>query len=98
MSTQPTATLNPTIAAITIDSLTYVPAVIAGIQAAEATGQPGATKQQAVINGILGSVEGATGVLATTPGVNANVSAIAALINLFVSIFYPHKAATTATE
>lgn len=73
--------LNPTIAAITSNTLSYAPAVVAGVQAAEITGASGATKQQAVINGILAGSQA----LEIAP--NPNVAAIAALINLFVSIF-----------
>jgi hypothetical protein len=91
MSTTPQA-LNPTVAAITTDTLTYTPAVIAGVQAAEVTGASGPTKLQAVVNGVLAG----SAALEATP--NSNVAAIAALTNLIVSIFnatgiFSHKKA-----
>lgn len=92
MSTSATPPLNPTIAAITTQTLTYTPAVIAGVQAAETSLASGPSKQQAVINAILAGSQAAEGVP------NPNVAAIAALVNLTVSIFnalglFKHKAA-----
>ncbi len=85
-----------TIQAINNDTIAYAPAVIAGIQAAEATGSiTGATgpqKAQAVIDGVL------AGSQALENSKNANVAGIAALVDLFVSIFnslgvFKHKTA-----
>ena len=86
---------NPTIQAITTDTLEYVPAVAAGVQAAELSSASGATKQQAVVNAIIAG----SGALETGP--NPNVDAIAALTNLFVSIFnatgiFSHKSTPPA--
>lgn len=88
-----------TVNGITNQELTYLPAVLAGIQAAEAANAaaPGQQKAQAVLDGI---VAGAS-VEAGTPGANPNVAAISALISLSVSIFsamgiFKHKATATA--
>lgn len=94
MSPSPTTqTVSPTVTAITNATINYVPAVIAGVQAAEASTAAGTTKLQAVVNGVLGT----TGALETNS--NPNVAAIAALANLFVSIFnstglFSHKSST----
>jgi hypothetical protein len=79
MSTANT-TLNPTIAAITSHTITFAPAVIAGVQAAEMSSANGTTKQQAVVNAVLAGARAAEG----TP--NPNVAAIASLVDLVVSV------------
>lgn len=84
-----------TINTITTQTLSYAPAVIAGVQAAELSGASGETKAQAVVNAVLagsGAAESAT---------NPNVAGIASLVNLFVSIFnatglFSHKATVPA--
>lgn len=86
-------TINPTIAAITNGTLTYTPAVIAGVQAAEASSADGATKQEAVVNAILAGSQAVESVP------NPNVAGIAALVNLTISILnalglFKHKAKT----
>lgn len=88
-----------TVNGITNQELTYLPAVLAGIQAAEAANAaaPGTQKAQAVLDGI---VAGST-VAAEAPGANPNVAAISALISLSVSIFnamgvFKRKPAPTA--
>lgn len=89
-----------TVATITTNELQYAPAVLAGVQVAEAAGvnATGAEKAQAVLNGIL---EGSQ-VLATTPTVPPSVAGIAALINLSVSIInafglFGHKTTNVTT-
>lgn len=82
---------NSTISAITTQTLTYAPAVIAGVQAAETTGASGTSKLQAVVNGVLAGSQALEG------APNPDVAGIAALVNLFVSIFnatgiFGHKA------
>jgi len=84
--------MRTTIAAIDNSVIAYTPAVIAGVQAAEASSASGGTKLQAVVNGVLGT----TGALESNP--NPNVAAVSALVNLFVSIFnatglFGHKSA-----
>lgn len=83
---------NTTISAITTQTLTYAPAVIAGVQAAETTGASGTSKLQAVVNGVLAGSQALEG------APNPDVAGIAALVNLFVSIFnatgiFSHKKA-----
>lgn len=60
---------------------TYTPAVIAGVQAAEVSGASGSAKLQAVLDGIQAGSAAAE--LIPIP----QVEAIAALVNLVVSIF-----------
>lgn len=72
--------MNPIISAITLATVNYSPAVLAGIQAAEASKASGSTKLQAVVNGVLGT----TGALETNT--NPNVAAVSALANFFVGI------------
>lgn len=72
--------------------LAYLPAVIAGTQAAEQSTASGAAKLQAVVNGILAG----SAIEAGSP--NVNVAAVASLVNLVVSIFnatgvFSHKTA-----
>lgn len=74
-------TLNPTISAITQDTASFAPAVLAGVQAAQLANVDGGTKQEAVVNAVLGT----TGALESNS--NPNVAGIAALANLFVNIF-----------
>ncbi len=96
MSTTPvTPIMNPVIANIDHQVLTYAPAVIAGVQAAESTGAPGQTKFQAVLAGILAGSQVAEGI--PIP----NVQGVAALINLSVFIInaigaFRHKAPVVA--
>lgn len=85
-------TLNPTIAAITTQTVAYTPAVLAAVQAAELSNANGTTKLQSVVTGVLG----ATQVLEAAP--NPNVAAVAALTNLVVGILnslgvFNHKTA-----
>lgn len=78
---------------ITTQTLAYAPAVLAGIQAAELSAASNETKLQSVVNGVLagsGALESST---------NPEVAGIAALTNLFVSIFnatgiFSHKKTT----
>ena len=88
--------LNPTIAAVNSNVLAFTPAVMAGVMAAEQSGADGATKQQAVVNAVLGT----SGVLESNT--NPNVAGIAGLVNLVLSIFnatgiFSHKKAVAAT-
>lgn len=71
-----------TVNQITSVELQFVPAVLAGVQAAEATGAPGHAKAQAVIDGVIAG----SGALAGQAGVQPTVAGIAALVNLTVSI------------
>jgi hypothetical protein len=87
--------MNPTIAAVNAQTLTYVPAVLAGVQAAEQSAGNGASKKQAVVNAILIGARAAE----ATP--NPNVAGIAALVDLVVSILnstgvFSHKSAPAA--
>lgn len=80
-----------TVTAIDQGILTYVPAVIAGVQAAEVSGAAGDLKAKAVMDGIQ------VGSQALAQVNQPNVAAIAGLINLVVSIFnalgvFNHKA------
>jgi len=91
----PSSTLNPTIAAITTDTVMFTPTVVAAVQTAEALGAnaTGAEKASAAISA-------ASAALASQSGVNPNVQAIAALVNLSVNIanllgVFRHKANTT---
>lgn len=77
----PAVTINPTIAAITNDTLSYAPATLAAVLAAEQSKAAGSDKLQAVVDGVLGGTQA----LEASP--NPNVAAISALANLFVSIF-----------
>ena len=70
-----------TILGITQQEAAYTPAVIAAVQAAEASGAAGATKKQAVIDAIIAGSRQAESVS------NPNVAAIAAMVDLTVSIF-----------
>ncbi len=83
-----TPSSTPLVTQITAGTLQYAPAVIAGIQAAEAAAQQtaatGAQKHDAVLNGILQGIQVGSGALAQGTG---QVAAISGLINLFVSIF-----------
>jgi hypothetical protein len=82
-----------TVNQINTATLEYLPAVLAGVQAAEqvAPGLPGETKAQAVVNGII------AGSAVLAGDANPNVAGIAALVNLVVSILnaakiFRHKA------
>lgn len=68
------------VTAITTQTLAYAPAVLAGVSVAEQSNAPGATKLQAVVNGVLGTSQA----LESAP--NPDVAGISALVNLFVSI------------
>jgi len=68
---------------ITSGILIYTPAVIAGVQAAEATNASGPDKLGAVLAGI----QAGSGVLAGSTTANGDVKAISGLVNLVVSIF-----------
>lgn len=79
------------VGAISTATLTYVPTVLAGIQAAEQSSAAGADKKQAVLDGILAGAK--IGETIPVP----QVAAISGLIDLFVSIFnalglFHHKA------
>lgn len=75
-----------TVNTITTGVVQYAPAVIAGIQAAEATGTvSGQSKQAAVVSAVLNGVEVGSGALENSP--NPTVAGVASLVNLFVSIF-----------
>jgi hypothetical protein len=74
-----------TVNSITTQTVSYAPAVLAGIQAAEATQAGGASKQAAVVQAVLNGVEVGSGDLAQSS--NPTVAGVAALVNLFVSIF-----------
>ena len=82
-----------TVADITAQTMNFAPAVIGGIHAAEVSGASGADKKQAVIDGILAGAKAAENI--PIP----QVSAIAGMIDLFVSIFnslglFKHKPST----
>jgi len=76
--------LNSTVATITQNELLYAPAVLAGVQAAEAVAAdaPGHAKADAVLTGIMTG----SAALATNKATPPSVAGIAALINLSVSI------------
>lgn len=76
---------------ITSQIVTYTPAVVAGVQAAEVSGASGESKLTAVIDGIQKGSQVAEGIPVPS------VAAIAGLVNLVVSIFnalgvFKHKA------
>ncbi len=75
--------LNTTVAQINQQTLTYLPAALAGIQAAElaAPNAPGASKLDAVLAGIAAASQTAEAI--PIP----QVQGIAALVNLSVMIF-----------
>lgn len=82
-----------TVTAITTQTLSYAPAVAAGVQAAELSNASGDTKLEAVVNGVL-AISGAT-----EQSTNPEVAGISLLVNLFVSIFnatgiFNHKSAS----
>ena len=62
-------------------TLTYAPAVIAGVQAAEVSGASGSNKKQAVLDGILAGAK--LGENMPIP----QVAAISGMIDMFVTIF-----------
>jgi hypothetical protein len=72
---------------ITADTLTYAPAVLAGVAAAETAAPlaPGMSKQAAVVNAVLQGIQVGSGALETSA--NPTVAGVAVLINLVVSIF-----------
>ena len=70
-----------TVTDITTQTMNFAPAVIGGIQAAEAAGASGENKKQAVIDGILAGAKAAENI--PVP----QVAAIAGMIDLAVSIF-----------
>lgn len=72
---------------ITTNTLQYAPAVLAGIQAAEAVAPSasGSSKQVAVVSSVLQGIEVGSGALESSP--NPTVASVALLVNLFVSIF-----------
>lgn len=75
---------------ITSQTVDYAPAVIAGVQAAQAARNAdpsitGAQAQSAVVSSILTGIEVGSGALETSK--NPTVAGIALLVNLFVSIF-----------
>lgn len=70
-----------TINEIDAQVLTYAPAVIAGVQQAEAVGGSGASKKQMVLTAIQAGAQIGEGLP------SPNVSAISGLIDLVVSIF-----------
>lgn len=72
-----------TINNIEMQTMNYAPAVMAGVQAAELSSATGAAKKQAVVNGIIAGSQ----TVQQSPGVSPTVSAIAGLVDLFVSIF-----------
>lgn len=72
--------MNQTIATINTQTITYLPAVLAGVQAAEQSNAAGATKKQAVVNAVIAGARGAE------TSTNPNVAGIAALVDLVVSI------------
>jgi hypothetical protein len=74
-------TVASTINQITAAELNYAPAVIAGVQIAESANADGASKAQAVVNGII------AGSQALESATQPNVAGIAALVNLTVSIW-----------
>lgn len=74
-----------TVTTINTGVVQYAPAVLAGIQAAEATGATGPSKQAAVVSAVLNGVEVGSGDLVSSP--NPTVAGVAALVNLFVTIF-----------
>ena len=78
-----------TVNKITAQTVAYVPAVMAAMQAVEATATPdmsGATKQQIVVSQVVGGIEAGSAALENSP--NPTVAGIAQLVNLFASIFH----------
>lgn len=89
------ADITSTVNAITANEIAYAPAVLAGVQVAETSSASGASKAQAVINGII------SGSLALESAPQPSVAGIAALVNLTVNILnalgiFSHKAAPAA--
>ncbi len=85
-----------TIQQITFDELLYAPAALVAVLAAEQSNASGASKLQAVVNGIMAG----SAALAGTAGVSPTVAGISALVNLTVSILnalgvFTHKSAAT---
>jgi hypothetical protein len=81
-----------TIGTISTQTLTYAPAILAGVQAAEQSTVSGADKKQAVVNAVIAGARAAEGVP------NPQVAGIATLIDLFISILnatgvFSHKSA-----
>jgi hypothetical protein len=74
--------LNSTVTQITQNELAYLPAIQAGVRAAETTGADGKSKEQAVINGVLALAQ-----TTATSAPQPSVQGISALIFLTVSIF-----------
>lgn len=80
-----------TVTNITNNEVQYAPAVLAGVLAAEQSTQPGTSKAQAVVNGIIAA--SAAGAQVPQP----TVAGISELVNLTVSILnalgvFSHKA------
>lgn len=70
-----------TVDQIDAQTLTYIPAVIAGMHAAEQSTAAGATKKQAVLDAIQAGAQAGESVQAP------QVAAIAGMIDMFASIF-----------
>lgn len=73
--------ITSTVTQIDNQVLTYVPAVLAGVQAAEQSGASGQSKKQAVLDGVLAGAKAGESVQIP------QVAAISGLIDLIVSIF-----------
>lgn len=73
--------ITSTVHAIDAETLTYMPIVVAGMQAAELSTAGGQTKKQAVLDAIVAGAEVGEGI--PVP----QVAAIASMIDLFASIF-----------
>jgi hypothetical protein len=78
---------------ITTQTLIYLPAVLAGVQVAEASQASGADKAQAVVDAVIAG----SGAVAQIPGAPPQVAAVSGLVNLAVSILnalgvFKHKA------
>jgi hypothetical protein len=71
----------PSATAITLAEQNYLPAVIAGVQAAEMTGQAGPAKMQAVLNALGASSQALEG------NPDATVAGLAAMVHVVVAIF-----------
>ncbi len=80
----------PVVTQITQAELAYLPATIAAVQVAEASGAAGDTKKQAVMNALVAGA----GALSSSP--DPKVAAISALVELVLAVLqgtvFKHKA------
>jgi len=81
---------------ITAETLTYAPAVLAGVQAMEAMAPTAANpiKQSAVVQAVTG-IEVVSGALEASP--NPTVASVAILVNLFCALIKAFRHQSSAT-